>query len=159
MSVISLQSVELGHKKVLERYFQFYLYDYAAFDGKVPIEGVFEYPWLDDYFTESGRYPFFILKGNSIAGISLVRELSDGHYQMSEFFIMNVFRKQGIGEKACALLFDKFPGRWDIGQEFSNAGAIAFWRKVISQYAEDYEEKEVLSDDGNKRVEQTFLTY
>ena len=153
---VSLQSVTASQKNVLKRYFQFYLYDYAQFNGSLPADGVFEYPWLDDYFIEEGRSPFFIMVDNDIAGFVLVRELGENHYQMSEFFVMNTFRSKGVGKKASLQVFEKFQGTWDVGQEASNQGVVTFWRKVISCVCQNYEEKEFLDAEGEKRYEQTF---
>ena len=155
---VYLQPVVASQKDVLGRYLQLYLYDYAVFNGNKSQDGFFNYPWLENYFVEEDRHPFFIMNEEEIVGFVFVKTLGEKHYQMSEFFIMNTFRKQGFGKKAAELLFQKFQGKWSISQEASNAVAVSFWHAIISLNTDAYQEKEMLSDHGEKRIEQTFCT-
>ena len=50
---------------------------------------------------------------------------------MAEFFIMRKHRRSGIGRRAAAECFNRFPGRWLIHQIPGNEVAAAFWRAVI----------------------------
>ena len=47
---------------------------------------------------------------------------------------MRKCRRKGIGERAAAEIYARFPGRWTIHQMASNPGALAFWRKTIDRY-------------------------
>lgn len=48
----------------------------AMFNGKdVNAQGLFDYPYLDYYWTESGRYPFLVRVEGKLAGFVLVRRL------------------------------------------------------------------------------------
>jgi predicted acetyltransferase len=47
---------------------------------------------------------------------------------------MRKYQRRGIGRRFAVTLFDRFPGRWLVGQLPKNERAIAFWRKVIGDY-------------------------
>ena len=40
----------------------------------------------------------------------------------------------GIGRDAATLIFDRFAGDWEIVEYQRNPGAVAFWRRVLSEY-------------------------
>lgn len=125
-------------KPVLQALLQLYLYDFSEIDELyVDDHGTFYYPYLDYYWTEAGRHAFLIRSGGRLAGFALVRTLEGGDdplYQLAEFFIMRRFRRQGLGRAAAVAVFDRFPGRWEVGQLHENTVAQAFWRRVIGDY-------------------------
>jgi predicted acetyltransferase len=41
------------------------------------------------------------------------------------------------------MVFDQFPGTWEVMQIPENAGAVAFWEKVVDRYAESCFQKEL----------------
>jgi predicted acetyltransferase len=53
---------------------------------------------------------------------------------VAEFFVMRKYRRQGVGEQVATLIFDMFPGKWEIQETTKNLSAQAFWRKVIGRY-------------------------
>lgn len=115
-------------------------HDYSEFNSEeVNEHGLFGYRYLDHYWTDADRYPFFVLVSGRLAGFALVRRLLDGDadeatYSLAEFFILRKHRRQGIGRETARRLFDMFPGNWRVGQEADNAPAQAFWRTMISCY-------------------------
>lgn len=44
-----IEPVHVSDKDILARQLQSYLAEHAAFTGRTPRDGVFEYPWFDDY--------------------------------------------------------------------------------------------------------------
>ena len=54
------------------------------------------------------------------------------NFQMSEFFIRKPHRRVGIGREAATLIFDRFAGEWEIVEYQRNPGAVAFWRRVLT---------------------------
>ena len=34
------------------------------------------------------------------------------------------------------MVFDQFPGTWEVMQTPENAGAVAFWEKIVDRYAD-----------------------
>jgi predicted acetyltransferase len=120
---------------------QFYLYDFSEFDPEEPdvdAGGRFGYPDLDDYWREPGRHPFLFRVDGRLAGLALVRRLDrpgrEPCWGLVEFFILRHYRRLGLGRQAAISLFDRFPGRWEVGEIHENTGAITFWRRVIAEY-------------------------
>ena len=131
-----------GERDILANLMQFYLYDFSEFDdegGEVTATGLFPaYERLDDYWRDPDRFPFLFRVDGNLAGFALTRRLnrpgSEPTWGMAEFFIMRRYRRLGLGQRAAVALFDRFPGRWEVGQIHANTGAIAFWRRVIAAY-------------------------
>jgi predicted acetyltransferase len=127
-------------KPILRNLMELYLYDYSEFDGADPgPDGLYGYPYLDQYWMEKDRYPFLIRKDGKLAGVVLVTRYNYlsgelDHWVIAEFFIMRKYRSGGVGEFAAQQIFDRFPGDWQVGQINENVSATVFWRKVIQRY-------------------------
>lgn len=65
--------------------------------------------------------------GEHIAGFALVRELEANVFEMSEFFIMERYRRAGFGAAAALRLFEHFQGTWHVATHANNTGARNFW--------------------------------
>jgi predicted acetyltransferase len=136
---VTIEPVAYADKDVLRHLMELYLYDFSEFDGRdLGPHGTYEYRYLDHYWTEPGRFPFFIRHNSDLAGLALVRFV-DGSADMAEFFVMRKYRRQGVGAQAARQLFDRFQGHWDVRELSTNAPAQKFWRSVIGAYA-SYEE-------------------
>jgi len=101
--------------------------------------GLFGYRYLDHYWTEQERHPFFIYAAGKLAGFVFVREFErlvggEIKWLISEFFILRKHQKQGIGRLAAHQVFDKFTGKWIVAQIESNITSKLFWEQVISEY-------------------------
>ncbi len=130
MSGIEVIPARAEQRAVLWRLLQLYLHDFSEIDGRAVDErGEFEYRWFDDYWTDAGRSPLLVRFDGEWAGFALIRRGVPN--QMAEFFIMRKHRRSGIGRRAAAECFDRFPGRWLVHQIPGNAEATAFWRAVI----------------------------
>ena len=103
--------------------------------GKGYEHGPFDYPYLDDYWTEPGRYPFLVRVEGKLVGFVLVSALEEtGNetiWEMAEFFILRKYRRHEIGRMVAHQVFDLFAGKWRVTQEEGNLPAQAFWRRVI----------------------------
>jgi len=163
--MISIQQVEYEQKSTLRNLLQLYKYDFSEFDPDDDINpsGLYEYMYLDHYWTEDGRYPFFIMVDNKLAGFALVRTLGSNDndatpivYSIAEFFVMKKYRKLKVGQSVAFELFNRFPGFWKVAQIEENAPAQAFWRKTIERYTNgNY--KEIREEDWEGPV-QTFAS-
>lgn len=152
---VRLDLVPPKRKKVIENLMQLYFYDFTRFiDLTVNEDGLFpEYPMLDSYWNNQGqKFAFLISKEQMPAGFALVDVLSDpkeGDYYLSEFFIMNKYRRSGLGTWAAQQLFDRFPGKWKVTQVRSNIPAQNFWRGVIQDYTNGSYKEVVHAGHGN----------
>lgn len=125
------------HKSVLANLVQFYRYDLSELRGyEISPHGTYPYRYLDHYFVEPAREPLFILADERLAGFALVRKLDDGVLQVAEFFVLRALRRAGIGRRAAAKLFRRFPGDWQLEYDHDNAPAARFWPQVVEDVAD-----------------------
>ena len=138
---IEIQRASISDKSVLRNLMEFCQHDYSEYDSvDVDEHGLFGYKYLDNYWTESERYPFLIRVSDKLAGFVLVRTVDSREkcvtHAIVEFFVMRKYRRQGIGRQVAWQIFDMFPGQWSIYQEEGNLPAQSFWRRVIAEYTQ-----------------------
>jgi predicted acetyltransferase len=149
-------------KLILHNLLQFYLYDFSILiDTDVDGNGLYDYPFLDLYWMEPARHPFLIMVNGNLAGFALVREITEENgipcRAIAEFFIMQKYRRRGIGRLAAIHIFEMFPGKWEVHQIQENVPAQAFWRNTIGEYTNgDF--KEHHNEDGLYQVFQSKTT-
>jgi predicted acetyltransferase len=161
---IEISSASFAEKSILRNLMQLYLYDFSPIDGAdVDKFGLYGYRILDQYWVESGRFPFLMRGDGQLVGFALLRRGTyfDEHaapknrgMTVAEFFVMRKYRRQGmgkrtafhlfdlyrqgVGKRTAFHLFDLYPGRWEVAQLSSNSPAQDFWRKVINEYTGGY---------------------
>ncbi|MCD4687313.1 MAG: GNAT family N-acetyltransferase [Anaerolineae bacterium] len=152
---IEIQPASIADKLILRHLFQLYLHDFSVYDdADVDEHGLYDYPRIDHYWTENTRYPFLVWIDNHIAGFALVRELEETEadtlaYSIAEYFILRKYRRQGAGKEVAFRLFDRFRGRWHVGQYVKNEPSHIFWRKVINEYTNgQFEQIRNIDQDG-----------
>ena len=162
---VELSEVSMARRPTLESLMQFYLHDFSEFapigtwHGEVGDDGKLAYDGLDLYWQEEGRVPLFIFADGRLAGFALVHRWSALDRPMdrsvAEFFVLRKYRRSRIGSRAAALLFERFPGRWEVPVASYNQPALAFWRKAMLAIAANAEE---VAGDG-KRWAGTVLCF
>lgn len=141
---------------VLSALLQLYVYDFSEMLGlDVGDDGRFQTPVVE------GRDAFLVRVDGKLAGFALIASKSrltgeDGVHDVAEFFVVQRYRRSGVGEKAARSLFDRYPGRWEVRQKTENARAIAFWRRVIDRYTGGRFVEEMLDDDRWRGPVQRF---
>lgn len=136
---VLLKKVAIEDNQVLRNLLELYQYDFSEFDkADVNDHGLYGYKYLDHYWTEPGRNPFFIMVEDNLAGFVLVNDFcylcKPGEARaISEFFVMKKYRRMGVGEVAARTVFEMFPGKWEVVQHPENKSSITFWEKVISE--------------------------
>ena len=136
---ITLQKITAADRPVLQNLLEKYLYEFSAYDGRpVDAEGLYGYPYLDAYFEEEGRWPFFIRSAEALAGFVLVRRhdhLQQGGegFTVAELCVLPPYRKGGTGRQVMAQLFLMFRGPWQVKWHPRNAAAAAFWQRVVEE--------------------------
>lgn len=134
MSAVQLQPVGLEDKAVLGRLLELYLYDFSEFTGADLNEhALYGYPYLDHYWTEPDRHPFFLRVAGGLAGFAMVRRLDGGVWSMAEFCVLRKYRRRGVGRAAAHQVISRFPGSWEVRHMTSNESAAAFWPRVIDE--------------------------
>jgi predicted acetyltransferase len=137
---VRIEKASIKQKPVVERLMQLYMYEFTAMqDADVNQDGLFEYEYLDLYWSEPDRLPFLIYVNAAIAGFVLVNSYTVLNREVeaksiAEFFVMQKYRLQGVGKTVARRIFDMFPGKWEIREIQPNVPAQRFWRKVIGEY-------------------------
>lgn len=139
---MDLIKVSFEKKMILRNLMELYQYDTSEFedDGENDVNeyGLFDYKYLDHYWTEEGRFPFFIMHSGKLAGFVLVREITDCEtpkFSIAEFFVLRKYRGQGIGKEAAHKVFEMFKGGWSVAWLEKNLPAKSFWMKAIVEYS------------------------
>ncbi|HEY2513946.1 MAG TPA: GNAT family N-acetyltransferase [Polyangiaceae bacterium] len=139
--VVSLDPIPQSEAPVLANLLQLYAHDFSE---HVPVDlspsGRFEIPFDQAWWTDPGRSPFFLRSGGKLCGFALVKRGSrltgaPDVLDVAEFFVVRGMRKRGVGADAALALFRAFPGRWEVRVRRSNAGARAFWSRVVGRWA------------------------
>lgn len=151
---ITVEAISIDQKSVLAQMLELYSYDFTEFSNDdLDEDGHYGYSYIDAYWSEEGRYPYFIRVDGKLAGFILVRScceysnLSDAH-NIAEFFIMRKYRHAGVGKTAAKYIFDCFPGAWEVSQWENNLPAQKFWDNTIKEYTHGQYVK-FISDQAN----------
>lgn len=164
----ALEQVEVWQKEILRNLLEKYDYEFSQYDGRdVNALGLYGYGYLDNYWTEEGRWAFFLKVDGQLAGFAMVNDYPEAgeplDYCMSEFFVMYKYRRCGLGKWAAFALFDRFPGLWQLKRTPRNEGSVVFWDKVVGGYTGgDYKlergRADIAYDDGTPADLFTFRT-
>ncbi len=127
---VTVRPATVADKPLVGRLLQLYLHDFSEFEGTdAGADGVFEYPYFDNYWSEPERHPLLFTVGAAPAGFAFVRAGSP--HDMAEFFILRRYRRRDVGRRAAASVLRLFPGEWQVRQMRSNPSATSFWRAAI----------------------------
>jgi predicted acetyltransferase len=118
---------------------QLYLHDLSERAGwDVGEDGRFADADVDGYWLDDRSSPFLIRVGGKLGGFAVVDNYSHltgrpGVHDMAEFFVLRRYRRSRVGQRAARLLFERFPGVWEVREMRSNAAASGFWLSVIGE--------------------------
>jgi predicted acetyltransferase len=136
---IEIRLATIEQKAVIERLAQLYVHDLSEFMGwDCPYDGVFAVRDMS-CFWRPGNYALLLYSPSHLVGFVLIDRRGanpEADYNMGEFFIMRKFRRQGIGGQVARKIFEALPGLWDVMQLPPNKPAIAFWRRIITEYCQ-----------------------
>jgi predicted acetyltransferase len=129
---VHLQHALETQKALLEQLLELNAHEFSLFDQRdLDEDGRYGYPYLDLYWSVSeNRHPLIIKVDGIIAGCVLVR--AGNPHRIAEFFILNKFRRAGVGRTVATLIFEAYPGTWEIEYWAANVPAAKFWGTVLS---------------------------
>ena len=153
MMPVEIVAVPPSEKPLLWEHFQSYCSELMAYGNFAPVDGVFEYKWFDYYWREADRFPFWAIADGTRAAFALVHR--EARTEMAEFYSFPPYRRTGIALDFARQILKRFPGPWEISQYRANIGAVAFWHRVITDYA--FEERVYVGGEGKERLSQTFI--
>lgn len=125
---------------VIENMGRFYVYDLSRYCGslpgwELPENGLYEWYDTKNYFKGPDVYPFLIKLENEIVGFFMLNKQTsvlDIDWHMAEFFILAKFQGRGIGQQVAEVIWNKFPGSWEVSVIPENERALKFWKTVIA---------------------------
>ena len=170
---ININPATESDRKIIRNMVSYYIYDFSEHMGwNIKANGTFggcddlaEYwqTWhpetaKEDRWPEKSwqGFPYLIHADDKIAGFALVRNVGNT-FDMGEFFILRKYRRQGIGQHVAHTLFNKHQGHWMIRQMIGNKPATSFWRSVITNFTNNYQESEEAFY-HDKQIVQRFQT-
>jgi predicted acetyltransferase len=137
---VEITAVLAEDEERLKALFELYAYDFSEIlSMDVGDDGRFVVPPVGGYLQDPRRHAFLMRVGGKLAGFALIDQRShltgdERVNDVSEFFVMRRYRRQGIGRRAAAWLFNRFPGVWEVREKAENVAATAFWRRAIGAY-------------------------
>ena len=153
---IEIVKVATEEREILARLIELYEYDFSEYENRdVNFLGLYGYTYLDYYWTEERRFPYFIKVNNKLAGFAMVCDYcyiskDKDTLFMSEFFVMKKYRRSGIGKYAAKKVFDMHPGKWELTVHPNNPISHIFWESVI---------KEIVGNDFQKHFDAKDVYY
>ena len=155
---ISIVLISKGEKDILRNLLEKYEYEWSQYDGRdVNDLGLYGYDYLDNYWTEENRFPYFVKVDGKLAGFVMVNdypiENMKTKYSMSEFFILYKYRKMGVGTFVVNEILKKYKGKWGLMYHPKNIISKNFWHKVIKDFTDGWYElikdnKDAYYEDG-----------
>lgn len=125
---------------VVRRLGQLYLHEMCRCSHQeLQDDGTFEFSRLEDFLSDEAKFPYIVRLRGKIAGFALVRsrDTSDdkSFYEITDLFVIETYRRFGVGEEIAREIFDRHPGLWRITARNSAESAGNFWKKVVKRYA------------------------
>jgi len=136
---ISIELVKKEEKEILRNLLEKYLYEFSQYDNyDINNLGLYGYSYLDYYWTEKNRFPYFVKVDHKLAGFIMISDYPDVEietdYTISEFFIMYKYRRCGIGKYVVKYVLDTYKGKWQLQYHPKNEISQRFWTKTIDEY-------------------------
>jgi len=97
---------------------------------------------------QHGEHPTTAITGLSTAIILgfCIRNQIEKVSDLAEFYIMPVYRENGVGKRFAKAVFNRHPGLWQVCQIEGADKAKIFWRKVIGEYTNNNFEEDQYKD-------------
>jgi predicted acetyltransferase len=138
--LVELVPATQAQKPILENLLQFYMHDFSeVIPLDVDADGKFDYPQLELYWTDPGRFPFLASADGRWAGFVFIKQIPQSAcegsiWDMAEFFVLRGHRRRGIGIRLVHLALQQFAGSWQVRVMESNSGACQFWHQAIESF-------------------------
>ena len=159
---ITIEPISIYQKSVLRQLMELCNYDFSIYDqADVNAHGFFGYERIDHYWTDAGRFPYFIKVHGKYTGFVLVslytpKQRTSPLWTINEFFIMKKYRRKGVGKYVARTIFERHTGAWEVSQIYSNDVSRFFWEAVIAEYTAGKYDMQQRYKDG---FERQFLSF
>ncbi len=154
----SIRLASLEEAPIIRAMLDRYLRELSALCGTTETNAD-TYPFLPAYWSEVGRYPYFILRGDNVAGFALIRgpeSTGTGAYQVAEFFIEPSNRRSGLGRLAILDIWRELPGEWALQVHQENPTAVTFWLDCAQHAVSGAVSRSVSDEQGTDWIQLGF---
>jgi predicted acetyltransferase len=142
---VTLTAATRAQEPVIQNLMQLYTHDFSEYwtgtakgdllpDGRFPA-----YP-MAEYWSRTNWSASLICLDDVLAGFALINDRTHSgepaNRNVGEFFVLRKHRAMGVGRRAAAILFDQYPGSWEVAVARSNLRAYDFWKKAIGGAAQ-----------------------
>jgi len=99
---------------------QLYLYDLGSLDGwDIADDGTYgRQDRIETFWTDTDRQRYLVRANGELAGFVLTRSgtylSGDDAHAISEFFILQKYRRLGVGRNVAHRTFDGLAGTWEV---------------------------------------------
>lgn len=135
----SIKPADISEKETIFKLLQPYLTELSRFPDENPDykdeNGIYLYPYLDNYWEEAFRFPYIFYADDELAGLALVRKDRD-KWQVAEFYVLPEFRRRGLAMKCAEDIFRIQTGGWAIAFNKHNNPSRQLWKKLADKLAE-----------------------
>jgi predicted acetyltransferase len=155
-SQVEILPATADQEPILANLLELYSHDFSEIlDLKLGDDGRFGYEPLPLYWRDPNRFPFLVRVDGNLAGFALVcrgsRISPDPEtWDMAEFFIVRGYRRCGAGMTVAHEVWKTFTGRWEVRVMEKNHGALAFWRRAVSEFTRSPAEPVLVEHDGKR---------
>lgn len=149
---VEIRLASSEQRYIIQNMWPAYIHDLSQYRNQLPNKhGLFDDDEISTYTAENfmtgwwthpkQAFAFILYVEERAAGFALVASppLVDGKADkvIAEFFLLHPYRGKGIGKLLATQVFDMFKGSWQVSVLPKSKPALAFWRKVISEYTND----------------------
>jgi len=145
MKPLNLKFVKINQQniEIFKNLAQAYEAEFSNLTHKMPNErGLFKIDILPD-----APYVGYLLFYQEKAVGFCVAKVESKIRDVAEFYIVPVMRKKNLGYELAVMIFNRYPGEWQVRQIEGAIDAINFWRRVITKYTRNRYEESVVQDD------------
>jgi predicted acetyltransferase len=165
LAQVEILPAAVDQAPILANLLELYSHDFSEIlYVKLGEDGRFGYYPLPLYWREPNRFPFLVKIDENLAGFALVcqgsRISADAEiWDMAEFFIVRGYRRCGAGMTVAHEVWRRFPGRWEVRVVEKNHGALAFWRRAVSEFTGAPTEPVLVEHEGKRSNVFSFSSY
>ncbi len=141
-------------KNTIYNLMQLYTYELSFYEDETTKfnlleNGLYEMnEYLELYWKEDERHPYILKCDGKLAGFVLYRCTENGLNEISEFFVLNKYRKINAGTYMANEIFKLYKGKWEIRTLLKNKRAQCFWRKVIKENSNNNFEERLIRNNS-----------
>ena len=142
-ATVKIVSVDQTNMQTYLNLSQPYEAEFSVYTKKMPDEnGLFAM----DTLIGGNVMGFLLYIDNAPAGLAAIAETSAGHYEVCDFYVVPIFRKNKMGQQFAHQLFAMMPGEWESKQIDGAVHAIAFWRRAIGAFTQESYVEDIYQD-------------